>query len=97
MGREEVGPPSERQEGLGRRVEEEPGEEAGDQGGRPWLARRGVREGHLEEAAAALHGQAFVTETTASMMQAEPPTSLRAMMSSIVWPGTRTASLAPFP
>lgn len=98
-----IGPPSEKGvKGFGRRVEEKAGEKARDERGGPRPARRRVRDGEGEEetagtGSAARHVQAFARETTASMMQAEPPTSLRARTSSIDCPGTRMASLAPFP
>ena len=98
-----IGPLSEKGvESLGGRVEEKAREEPGNESGGPRPVRRGFRDGERKEEAsgtgtAAFHDQAFARETTASMMQAEPPTSLRARMSSIVCPGTRIASLAPLP
>lgn len=98
-----IGPPSEKgEQGLGRRVEEEACEKAGDECGGPRSTARGMCDRELKEESswtgtAARHAQAFVTETTTSMMQAAPPTSLRARMSSIDWPEMRAASWAPLP
>lgn len=98
-----IGPPSEQGvEGFGRRVEEKARKEAGDERGGPRSSPRRLSDGEGEEetpgtGSAARHDQAFAMETTASMMQAAPPTSLRARMSSIDCPGTRMASLAPLP
>ena len=83
--------------GLGRRVEEKARKEAGDERGGPRPTARGMCHRELKEetswaGTAARHDQTFVTETTASMMQPEPPASFRAMMSSIDWDGMRTAS-----
>ena len=88
--------------GLGRQVEEKTGEESGKERGGLRPTPRGVRDRELKEetlraGAAASHDQTFVTDTTASMMQPEPPMSLRARMSSIDCPGISAASWAPFP
>ncbi len=97
-----IGPPSEKGvESLGRRIEEKAGEETGDERGGPRPPARGMCDREPKEetsgAGTAAHDQAFVTETTASMTHPEPPTSLRAMTSSIDWPGMRFASFAPLP
>jgi hypothetical protein len=61
------------------------------------MCDREMKEETSGTGTAAFHGQAFVTETTASMTQPEPPTSLRARTSSIDWPGMSVASFAPLP
>lgn len=97
-----IGSPAEKDvKGFGRRVEEKAGEEAGDERGGARPPARGMCDRELKEetsgAGTAAHDQTFVTETTASMTQPEPPTSLRAMTSSMDWPGMRFASFAPLP